>query len=212
MHRKHGRENNFDFVRPPQLRHGGVIGFDVFQPHWSGVPRDIVRASQNHSDPRPQIDHIPAEAHQHLRRGLPADATVDVGLAGEIILQLPHVSNGIAEEYDSVLIRRGWLESGVRGAIARKFAEVICENGDARSSVLIQAGMASRGQRYLLGVRREREENQSSPDYRLVSHAANANTTRLLQQRRSAQASASPRLTDGSALVASTALSLARAF
>ena len=65
-----------------------------------------------------KIDHILAEADQHLRRGLPADAAVDVRLAGKIFVQMPDIGDGVAEEHDSILSRRGWLERGVGLTIA----------------------------------------------------------------------------------------------
>ena len=49
----------------------------------SGVAGDVVGAGQNHHHLGLQRNHILTEAHQHLRRGLPADAAVNVGLAGK---------------------------------------------------------------------------------------------------------------------------------
>lgn len=39
------------------------------------------------------------EAQHHLRSNLPANAAVDIRLAGKIFRQIPQVSNGIAEKH-----------------------------------------------------------------------------------------------------------------
>ena len=44
-----------------------------------------------------QINHVLTEAHEHLRSGLPVDASVDVRLARERVRQLPVVGDGVAE-------------------------------------------------------------------------------------------------------------------
>jgi len=42
-----------------------------------------------------------------LRGGLTSDAAVDVGLAGEILIEVPNVGDGVAEEDDAILSGRG---------------------------------------------------------------------------------------------------------
>ena len=98
-------------IRPRQFRQGSIVGLDVFEAHGPGVSGNVIGAGQNDNHFGMQIDHILAEADQHLRRGLPADAAVEVGLAGEIVLELPDVGDGIAEEDDAVLARRRRLEA-----------------------------------------------------------------------------------------------------
>ena len=59
-----------------------------------------------------QVDDVGAEANQHLGRSLSADAAIDVGLAGEGLVELPDVGDGVAHEDDAVLTRltaaRAW--------------------------------------------------------------------------------------------------------
>ena len=97
-----------------------------------------------------QINYILTETDQHLRRGLSADAAVEVRLAGEIFLKLPDVGDGIAKEDDAVLAGRGRLEGGIGVAVAGELAEVVGIDGDARGPVLIEAGKAGGGNGGLL--------------------------------------------------------------
>ena len=92
-----------------------------------------------------QVNHILAEAHQHLRRGLPADAAVEVGLAGKVVLELPNVGDGIAEEDNAVFAGRGRLEGGVGVAVAGELAVVVSEDGNPPGPVLVEAGEAGGG-------------------------------------------------------------------
>ena len=98
-----------------------------------------------------QVDYILAKAHQHLRRGLPADAAVEVRLAGKIFFELPDVGDGVAEKDDAVLSGRGRLERGVGIAVAGELAVVVGEDRNARGAVLIEAGETGGGNGGLLG-------------------------------------------------------------
>ena len=55
-----------------------------------------------------EIDHIRPEAQNHLRRGLTADAAVDIRFAGKefAIVTAPGIGNGIAHEDDALFARR----------------------------------------------------------------------------------------------------------
>src|SRR5207245_8200198 len=110
-----------------------------------GISCNVVSAGQNHNNLGMQIDHILPEPHQHLGSGLPADTAVDVGLAGEIILQLPDVGDRITEEYDSILACGRGAELRVGLAITRQLSVVVGEYGDTRRAVLIEPREAGAG-------------------------------------------------------------------
>ena len=153
-----------DVIRPRQLRQRGIVGLDVFETHGSGVSGDVVGAGQNDHHLRMQVNHILAEADQHLRRGLSADAAVQVRLAGEIVLELPDVGDGIAEKDDAVFAGRGRLEGGVGVTVAGELAEVVGKDGDARGPILVEAGEAGGGNGGLLLGRRRRSRASSKID------------------------------------------------
>jgi hypothetical protein len=92
-----------------------------------------------------QINHVLAEAHQHLRRGLAADATVDVRLARKILIEMPDVGDGVAEEHDARLVRRRRRQRSVGLAIARQLAVVVGEDRDTPRPVGIKPGEARGG-------------------------------------------------------------------
>ncbi len=65
------------------------------------VARHIVGAGQDVNDLRPQRDHVRAEPHQHLRRGLRTDAAVDEGAREERgVGQRPVLGDRVADEDD----------------------------------------------------------------------------------------------------------------
>ena len=109
------------------------------------TPGDVVGSGQHDQHLGMQINHILAEAHQHLRSGLPVDAAVDVRLTGKIVGQLPVVGDGVANEHDSILARRRRAERRIGLAIALQFAEIIGVDGNPRRPVLIEAGEAGGG-------------------------------------------------------------------
>src|SRR5579863_1986574 len=123
-----------------QFGERGVVSFDIFEAHGAGVAGDVVGAGEDDDDFGLQGDYVLAEADQHLRGGLASDAAVEVGLAGEIFVEVPDVGDGIAEEYDAVLAGRGRLEGSVGVAVAGELSEIVGENGDARGPVLVEAG------------------------------------------------------------------------
>ena len=112
-------------------------------PHGTGVAGNVVGAGKNDDDLGMKIDHILAKANQHLRRGLPANAAIDVRLAGKIFVEMPDVGDRVAEKDDAILSGRGRLECGIGLAVAGQLAEVIGEDGDARSAVLIETSKTS---------------------------------------------------------------------
>src|SRR4029077_7413383 len=119
--------------------------------HGAGVAGNIVRAGEDHNHFGMKLNYILAEADEHLRRGLAADAAIDVGLAGKIFVEMPDVGDGVSEEDDAVLAGRGRLERGVGFAIAGEFAEVIAESGSLRVAVLLAGLVGSEGWGWLLG-------------------------------------------------------------
>ncbi len=70
-----------------------------------------------------------------MRCGLASDATVDVGLAGKIFVEVPQFGDGVAEEDDAVLAERRRFEGGVGGAIAAEFAEIVAQRSRLRFAV-----------------------------------------------------------------------------
>ena len=88
-----------------QLRHGHEIAFDLFESHRPRVTRDIVCTREDHHGLRLQRNDVRTEADQHLRRGLPADASIDIRLAGKefAVAPPPRISNRVAHEDDSLL-------------------------------------------------------------------------------------------------------------
>ena len=65
-----------------QLDHRGQVVLDLASVH-ARCCRRCRWCRRGSPPPSAEIDHVGAEAHQHLRRGLPGDAAVDVGLAGK---------------------------------------------------------------------------------------------------------------------------------
>ena len=110
-----------DVAGASDFGHGGVVRLDIFEAHRTGVAGDVIRAGEDHNNFGLQVDNILAEADQHLRRGLASDATVDVRLASKILVEMPDVGDGVAEEDDAALAGRGLLQSGVGVAVAREF-------------------------------------------------------------------------------------------
>ena len=90
-----------------------------------------------------QIDHVFAEAHQHLRGGLAADAAVDVVLAGERLVELPDVGDGIAEEDHALFAGRWGAEFDVVVVVARQLAVVVHQH--ARVALAVEFEAAGRG-------------------------------------------------------------------
>ena len=86
-----------------------VVRFDIFKAHGAGVAGNVVGSGENDNHLGMKINHVLAEADEHLRRGLASDAAVEVGLAGKILVEMPDVGDGVAEEDDAVLARRGRL-------------------------------------------------------------------------------------------------------
>ncbi len=114
-------------------------------PHGPGIAGDIVGPREDDDDLGLQIDHILAEAHQHLRRGLPSNAAVHVRLARKIFVEVPDVGDRVAEKHNAVLPGRRRLQRGIGVAVALQLAIVIGEDGDARGAVLIEPGKAGGG-------------------------------------------------------------------
>src|SRR5689334_10687054 len=78
-----GSEHDVNAVRCGEFGYRPKVIFDGFERHWTGVAGEIVRAGEYHDDSWFERDHVGAKANEHLRRGLAADAAIDVGLAGK---------------------------------------------------------------------------------------------------------------------------------
>src|SRR5580700_2085093 len=131
-------------------------------------------ASEDHDDFGLQRDYVLAKAAQHLRCGLASDPAVEVGLAGEIFVEVPDVGDGVSEENDAVLAGCGRLEGGVGVTVAGELSEIVGEDGDAPGAVLVEAGESGggdggRGGLCCLGglLRRDREGEQENERERL---------------------------------------------
>ena len=60
----------------------------MFERHRAGVAGEVVGAGEDEDDFGLERDDVGAEADEHLRGGLAADAAVDVGLAGKEAAEL----------------------------------------------------------------------------------------------------------------------------
>jgi len=85
-----------------------------------------------------QLDRVLAEAHQHLRRGLSADAAINVSLAGKIFIQLPKVGDGIAEEDHTIFPGCRRLQIHICPAITSQFSKVIFQRRKFRFTPTLQ--------------------------------------------------------------------------
>src|SRR5271154_5559006 len=98
-----------------------------------------------------KIDHILAEADEHLRRRLASNAAVDVRLARKIFVEMPDISDGVAEKDGTILARSGRLDRGVGGTVAAEFAEVVAQRERLRVAVFLSGLVGSKRLRCLLG-------------------------------------------------------------
>ncbi len=73
---------------------------------------------------RLQMDHILPEAQHHLRRRLPADAAIDIRLAGEALIEVPALGDRVAHEDHALLARRRRPQLCVLVLEARKIGEI----------------------------------------------------------------------------------------
>ena len=70
-------------MRIGEFRHGRQVAFNLFNRLRPGIAGEIVCPGQNHHRPRLEVDNVVAEANQHLRCRLAADASIDIRLAGK---------------------------------------------------------------------------------------------------------------------------------
>ncbi len=125
--RQYRGQHDADVVRLRQFHHRVQVVFDHRLRGRSGVAGDIVGACQDHHHGRLQRDDILLEAHQHLRRGLPGDAAVDVRLAREEALAAgwaPAFGDRVAVEHHALRPRRDRRQCGVLGAVALQLRPV----------------------------------------------------------------------------------------
>src|SRR5687768_16147036 len=91
VYRHDGGKDDTDAVRMCELGHRREIVLNRLDAHRTGVAREVVSPGEYDDDFWLQLDHIGTKADQHLRRRLPTDTTVEVGLAGKIFSQFPTV-------------------------------------------------------------------------------------------------------------------------
>src|SRR6266699_4346130 len=126
-YRHHRGQHHANPIGSGQLRHRSEIPFGFLQRNRSRVPRNVVRPRQNHYNFGLQRDRIRAEAHKHLRRCLPADASVDVRLPRKETAesrQRPHVCDGVAHEDHAPLVFHWSRHLRIGFAIAREIRPV----------------------------------------------------------------------------------------
>ena len=121
-------EHDADFVGVGEFIHRLEIAFDLIERHRAGVAGDVVGAGEDDDDFGLKSDDVGAKANEHLRRGLAADAAVDVGLAGEeaaVFGASPAVGDGITHEDDTLFGFGGRLDGGVGVVIAGDVGPVL---------------------------------------------------------------------------------------
>src|SRR4029453_11359785 len=80
---------------------------------------------ENENSPRPKRDHIRPEPDEHLWRGLPADAAIDIRLARKGFGELPSIGYRVAKEDNSRLAPGGSSQLAVCFTITRELREVL---------------------------------------------------------------------------------------
>ncbi len=121
-------EHDADFVGVGEFVHGLEIAFDLIECHRAGVPGEVVGAGEDDDDFGPESDDVGAEADEHLRGGLAADAAIDAGLAGKEAAELrldPCVGDGVAHKDDALFGFGGRLDGGVGVVIARDVGPIL---------------------------------------------------------------------------------------
>src|SRR5579859_3876429 len=115
-------------MRAAQFRHRSQIVLDLPQGHRPGVPRQLVRPRKDHHHLRLQRDYVRTKANQHLRRCLPANAAIDIRLAGKKSAELrayPHVRDRIAHEDHALLGFRRRHNFRISLAVARQVRPIV---------------------------------------------------------------------------------------
>src|SRR5512146_2146265 len=110
---QYGAEHDLDPVGAGDFSHRGKVVFGVFKGHWASVAGDVVNARQNDYNLWLQIDDILMKAENHLRRGLAADAAIDIRLTRERLVEVPAFGNRVAHEDDAILSRGRRAKLGV---------------------------------------------------------------------------------------------------
>ena len=121
-----------------QFGHGFQVAFDLGQRHRAGIAGDVIGAGENDDDLWVEVDDVRTKANEHLRCGLPADAAVNVGLAGERLVELPDVGDGVAHEDDAVFVGVAQAKLGVGLTIAAEIAEIIHPLLDESLAILLK--------------------------------------------------------------------------
>jgi hypothetical protein len=125
---EHAGEDDTDFVGVGEFVHRLEIALDLFDGHRAGIAGEVVGTGENEDDFRLQRDDVGTEADEHLRRGLSADAAVDVGLAGKeaaVFGADPGVGDGVAHEDDALFVFRGRFNGGVCVVVAGEIGPVL---------------------------------------------------------------------------------------
>ena len=138
--REDRRKDHRNFVGPRQVSQGCQVRFNVFVRDRSRIARNVVGSGKYYNGFRLKINYVLPKAHQHLRGGLPADAAIDVRLAGKRIGNRPNVGDRVAEEHDPILSWCGRLQRCIGTAITRKLPVVVRVNRNSRCAIFVQTG------------------------------------------------------------------------
>ena len=112
-------EDRPDAVGAGQVDHRLDVVQNVLRRDVARIPGQVVRAAADHHDLRVQLDDVGAEAHEHLRGGLPADGAAHEAVAGEEVGMFADPPLG-----DRVAHQHGPRRGGLRGVLLLEAGEV----------------------------------------------------------------------------------------
>ena len=138
-----GAEDDADVVGGGEVGHGGEVVLNLVEGFGAGVAGDVVGSGEDDDGFGLKVDDVLAEAEEHLRGGLAADAAVDVGLAGKVLVEVPALGDGVAHEDDALFTGRGRAEFGVGIAEVGEPGEVTEHEGVVLTPVGV-VGVAGR--------------------------------------------------------------------
>ena len=109
----------------------------------AGVAGDVVRPGEEDHGGGFEGDDIGEKPDEHLRRGLAADAAIDVRFAGERFGEFPAVGDGVAVVDDAARLGQ---EFGVIGVVAAELIPVLELAGEGLGGGRQAAVGAGRGE------------------------------------------------------------------
>jgi len=133
-----------------QVHHRVQVVLDHRLRGRAGVAGNVVGAGQDHHHLWLQCQHVLREAHQHLRRGLATDATVEPALAGEessAAFRTPAFGDRVAEEHHARLARHGLRQLRVGITIAlqlRKIGQALLHETNLVGAQLVDGRLQQR--------------------------------------------------------------------